>query len=120
MAVALISALTKTPVRKDVAMTGEITLRGKVLPVGGIKEKILAAHRGGLKTIILPKENEKDLSEIPAEIKKSLKIVLVEKMEEVVEYALLEIKKTKGELKAEKGFRKTGNDKTDEKRVTTH
>ncbi|HUU49458.1 MAG TPA: endopeptidase La [Nitrospinota bacterium] len=88
MATALISALTRTPVRNDVAMTGEITLRGKVLSIGGIKEKILAAHRGGIDTVILPKDNEKDLSDIPAEIKNALKIILVEKMEDVVKHAL--------------------------------
>ena len=65
MATALVSALTRVPARRDVAMTGEITLRGKVLPIGGVKEKLLAAHRAGVKTIVLPKENEKDLADIP-------------------------------------------------------
>ena len=69
MAAALFSAVTRVPVRKDVAMTGEITLRGKVLPVGGIKEKILAAHRAGIRTIILSAENEKDLDDMPEEIR---------------------------------------------------
>lgn len=90
MATALISALTKRAVRKDVAMTGEITLRGKVLPIGGVKEKLLAAHRGEIYNIILPKENERDLKDIPANIKKVLKINLVENMDEVLKVALEE------------------------------
>ncbi|HEV7672002.1 MAG TPA: endopeptidase La [Thermoanaerobaculia bacterium] len=88
MATALVSALTKTPVRKDVAMTGEITLRGKVLPVGGIKDKVLAAYRGGLNEIILPKENEKDLDEIPQEVREQMEFHLVESMDEVLRLAL--------------------------------
>jgi ATP-dependent Lon protease len=88
MATALISALTKNPVKRNVAMTGEITLRGKVLPIGGVKEKILAAHRAGVSTIILPRKNEKDLSEIPAKIKKDLVVRLVDSMDEVLPIAL--------------------------------
>jgi ATP-dependent Lon protease len=88
MASALASALTGRKVRKEVAMTGEITLRGRVLPVGGIKEKILAAHRAGCKVIILPLENKKDLEDIPANIKKDLKFELVEHMDKVLELAL--------------------------------
>jgi ATP-dependent Lon protease len=88
MATALLSVLSGIPVHSDVAMTGEITLRGKVLPIGGVKEKLLAAHRAGIKKIILPKDNEKDLSEIPEEILKELRIELVEKVEEVFENAL--------------------------------
>jgi ATP-dependent Lon protease len=80
--------LTRIPVRCDVAMTGEITLRGKVLPIGGVKEKLLAAHRMGLRTIILPKDNEKDLSEIPQEIASNLKLHFVETMDEVLQVAL--------------------------------
>ena len=72
MCTALVSALTKVPVRSDVAMTGEITLRGQVLPIGGLKEKLLAAHRGGIKTVIIPEENEKDLAEIPKNVTESL------------------------------------------------
>jgi ATP-dependent Lon protease len=88
MATALVSALTKVPVRKDVAMTGEITLRGKVLPVGGIKDKVLAAYRGGITEVILPKENEKDLEEIPAEVREVMEVHLIESMDEVLRLAL--------------------------------
>jgi len=88
IATALASLLTKTPVRKEVAMTGEITLRGQVLPVGGVKEKVLAAHRLGITTIILPRDNEKDLSEIPEDIQKALEFRLVENMDEVLSIAL--------------------------------
>jgi ATP-dependent Lon protease len=88
MATALISALTQIAVRKDVAMTGEITLRGKVLPVGGIKDKVLAAYRGGINEIILPRENEKDLDEIPVEVRELMEFHLVESMDEVLRLAL--------------------------------
>src|SRR5947207_164840 len=88
MATAIVSALTNIPVRKDVAMTGEITLRGRVLPIGGLKSKILAAHLSGAKTVILPRKNEKDLRDIPDEIRKSMKLILVESMEQVLEAAL--------------------------------
>jgi len=84
----LVSALTRIPVRCDIAMTGEITLRGKVLPIGGVKEKLLAAHRLGLRTVILPKDNEKDLADIPPEILAQMSIHLVESMDEVLQYAL--------------------------------
>ncbi len=88
MATAIVSALTGIPVRKDVAMTGEITLRGRVLPIGGLKSKILAAHLAGAKIVILPRKNEKDLRDIPEEIRKSIKLVLVDNMEQVLEAAL--------------------------------
>ncbi|HTX15264.1 MAG TPA: endopeptidase La [Candidatus Baltobacteraceae bacterium] len=84
----IVSALTKIPVRCDIAMTGEITLRGRVLPIGGVKEKLLAAHRLGLRTVILPKDNEKDLAEIPPEIQAEMAIHFVESMDEVLQYAL--------------------------------
>ena len=88
MATAIVSALTGIPVRKDVAMTGEITLRGRVLPIGGLKSKILAAHLSGAKIVILPRKNEKDLRDIPEEIRKSIKLVLVDTMDQVLEAAL--------------------------------
>jgi len=84
----IVSALTKNAVRCDVAMTGEITLRGKVLPIGGLKEKLLAAHRMGLRTVVIPKDNEKDLADIPQEILSSLKVHFVETMDEVLQIAL--------------------------------
>jgi ATP-dependent Lon protease len=88
LATALISALTKIAVRRDVAMTGEITLRGKVLPIGGVKEKLLAAHRAGTRTIILPRDNEKDLADIPENIQQELTIRFVDKVDDVLEIAL--------------------------------
>ena len=88
MATAMVSALTGIPVRKDVAMTGEITLRGRVLPIGGLKSKILAAHLAGAGMVILPRKNEKDLRDIPEEIRKQLKLVLVDTMDQVLEAAL--------------------------------
>ncbi|MEJ7617553.1 MAG: S16 family serine protease [Pyrinomonadaceae bacterium] len=88
LAVAMVSALTRAPVRKDVAMTGEITLRGRVLPVGGIKEKVLAAHRFGVTSLILPKDNEKDLVEVPEEVLKVVSVNFVETIDEVVALAL--------------------------------
>ena len=90
LATALVSNLTRVPTRRDVAMTGEITLRGKVLPIGGLKEKVLAAHRAGVTTIILPKDNEKDLADIPKEVLNVLKLHLVESMDEVLKIALTE------------------------------
>ncbi|MGR8931837.1 MAG: endopeptidase La [Gammaproteobacteria bacterium] len=88
MCTAIISALTKIPVRADVAMTGEITLRGEVLPIGGLKEKLLAAHRGGIRTVVIPFENEKDLAEIPDNVKGNLTIKCVRWIDEVLEIAL--------------------------------
>ena len=89
MATSIASALLKIPVRKNVAMTGEITLRGRVLPIGGLKEKVLAAHRAGLKTVLLPKQNKKDLVEIPKRVRRDLTFVFVERMDEVLLVALL-------------------------------
>jgi ATP-dependent Lon protease len=90
LATALVSALTRLPVRKDVAMTGEITLRGKVLPIGGVKEKVLAAHRAGIKNIVLPKDNEKDLADIPKNVLDTLNVFMVTTMDEVLKIALAE------------------------------
>lgn len=89
MATSLASALLRIPVRNDIAMTGEITLRGRVLPIGGLKEKVLAAHRGGITTVIIPKENEKDLRDIPKNILKQMTVIPVEEGEEVLKNALL-------------------------------
>jgi ATP-dependent Lon protease len=89
MATAVVSALTNTPVRKEVAMTGEITLRGRVLPVGGVKEKVLAAHRAGVKKIVLPKENKRDMDDIPVNVKRGLEFILAEHMDEVLDTALV-------------------------------
>ena len=90
MATALVSALTRVPTRRDVAMTGEITLRGKVLPIGGVKEKLLAAHRAGIRTIVLPRENEKDLADIPKPVLDVMEVHLADTMDEVLKVALAE------------------------------
>ena len=90
MATAMLSAVTGTKVHARVAMTGEITLRGRALPIGGLKEKLLAAKTAGMKTVLVPKENEKDVEEISKEIKSGLDIILVEKMEEVIRHAFAE------------------------------
>ena len=91
MCTALVSALTRIPVHADVAMTGEITLRGKVLPIGGLKEKLLAAHRGGMRMVIIPKENEKDLPDIPKNIIRKLDVRPVSTIDEVLNLALVEL-----------------------------
>jgi ATP-dependent Lon protease len=98
LATTIVSLLTGIPVRADVAMTGEITLRGKVLPIGGVKEKLLAAHRAGMKEVILPKENEKDLQDIPQDILESMKINLVETMDEVLQVALERLPVPQGQV----------------------
>ena len=89
MATALLSALTHTPVRADLAMTGEITLRGRVLPIGGLKEKTLAAKTAGIKTVLVPEKNRPDVEEIPAEIKNGLEILFVETMDDVIAHAFV-------------------------------
>ena len=88
IATAMISALTKIPVRRDVGMTGEITLRGRSLEIGGIKEKVIAAHRAGIKTVIMPKENKKDLEDIPKAVLKDLEFVYINHMDDVLKVAL--------------------------------
>ena len=102
----IVSALTKIPVKRTVAMTGEVTLRGRVLAIGGLKEKILAAHRGGIKTVICPKENEKDLKDIPKEVLKDLKVVLVDHVDQVLVNAL-DVKNAK-EIFKHRGERGSG------------
>jgi ATP-dependent Lon protease len=89
MATAIVSVFTGIPVRRDIAMTGEVTLRGRVLPIGGLKEKLLAALRGGIKKVLIPEENAKDLADIPASVKNGLEIVPVARMGQVLEHALI-------------------------------
>jgi ATP-dependent Lon protease len=103
MCTSLVSALTDIPVKSEVAMTGEITLRGEVLPIGGLKEKLLAAHRGGLETVLIPHENEKDLAEIPKNIKDKLKIVPVKWIDQVFEHALQHMPVPAAKSKGKKG-----------------
>jgi ATP-dependent Lon protease len=88
MVTSIVSTLTGIPVRPDVAMTGEVTLRGRVLPIGGLKEKLLAALRGGIKTVLIPEENVKDLAEIPANVQEELEIIPVAHVDQVLEHAL--------------------------------
>jgi ATP-dependent Lon protease len=98
MFVAMVSLLTGKPVRSDVAMTGEITLRGLILPVGGIKEKFLAAHRAGIKRVIMPERNRKDVIDIPEQPRKEIEIVFVKRMDEVLALALTEMPKLTGSM----------------------
>ena len=95
MLTAMVSAFTGMPVRRDLAMTGEITLRGEVLPIGGLKEKALAARRAGITTIVLPSRNERDLAEIPEDLRRDLKFVFVERAEQVLEAALVRPRKVR-------------------------
>lgn len=124
MCTALVSVLTQIPVRADVAMTGEITLRGQVLRIGGLKEKLLAAHRGNIKTVIIPQDNERDLAEIPDNIKADLKIVPVRWIDQVLEVALQYMPtpiKAEENPKQEKDVKQEDIDKSsDEKHINTH
>jgi ATP-dependent Lon protease len=121
MTTAIISVLTGIPVRKDVAMTGEITLRGRVLPIGGLKEKLLAALRGGIKTVIIPEENAKDLAEIPNEVQTKMDIIPVSKLEEVLKVALVRMPEsiTWDEVAEAEALEAKDGDKTGS-RVTAH
>jgi ATP-dependent Lon protease len=119
MATALISALTGRKARKDVAMTGEITLRGKVLPIGGLREKTLAAHRGGIKTFLLPKRNAKDLSELPEVVRNELELIEVSHLDEVLEIALAKTptkRRRKANSGTPKGSSEPSTDDTRQKR----
>jgi len=88
MCASIVSVMTSIPVKRDVAMTGEITLRGRVLPIGGLKEKLIAANRSNIKIVLIPKENKKDLTEIPKKLIKGLKIILVSNVDDVLKYSL--------------------------------
>jgi ATP-dependent Lon protease len=107
MATAMASLLTGKPVRRDLAMTGEITLRGRVLPIGGLKSKLLAAHLAGVKTVLIPKRNEKDLVDVPEEVREQLRIVPVENMDEVLAEALIEAPRSAARIKAERQQRQS-------------
>ncbi|MGH2358087.1 MAG: S16 family serine protease, partial [Candidatus Limnocylindria bacterium] len=105
MATAMASLLTGKPARRDMAMTGEITLRGRVLPIGGLKSKLLAAHLAGVKTVLIPKRNEKDLVDVPDEVRQQLRIVPVENMDQVLAEALIEHARPAARIKAERDER---------------
>ena len=115
MAVALTSLATGRPVRAEVAMTGEITLRGKILPIGGVKEKVLAAHRAGLKTVMLPKRNEIDIEDVPEEVRKDIEFVYIDTIDEAIEIALKPKKKRKSRSASRKKGARSTKSKTDEK-----
>jgi ATP-dependent Lon protease len=119
MATAMVSVLTGIPIRKDIAMTGEVTLRGRVLPIGGLKEKLLAALRGGLKTVLIPEENAKDLAEIPDNVKNGLDIIPVARMDEVIRHALIrQPEPVEWDEEAEPVARRSGED--DQAGVVAH
>ncbi len=120
MCTSLVSALTNIPVRADVAMTGEITLRGQVLPIGGLKEKLLAAHRGGIKTVVIPDENRRDLKEIPENIKAELDIRPVKWIDEVLEIALQYLPKPAVEEKTEEVIEDANGKKPVQDQISTH
>jgi ATP-dependent Lon protease len=117
---AMVSVLTGIPVRADVAMTGEITLRGEVLPIGGLKEKLLAAHRGGIKTVLIPEENVKDLADIPENIKNRLEITPVRWIDKVLEIALERRPEPLPEPDEVAPLPASGDDSTGSSLTTTH
>ena len=124
MCTALVSVLTNIPVKADVAMTGEITLRGQVLRIGGLKEKLLAAHRGNIKTVIIPADNERDLPEIPDNIKADLEIIPVQWIDEVLEHALqyqpTPLKGGKKVKRKKEAAQEDIDPGSDEKHINTH
>ena len=121
MCTAIVSVLTGIPVRADVAMTGEITLRGQVLPIGGLKEKLLAAHRGGIKTVLIPEENARDLKEIPDNIKADLTIKTVKWIDEVLAIALAQQPTPLAdEVVSVNTLAKNSDDAEDKERISTH
>jgi ATP-dependent Lon protease len=120
MCTALVSALTNIPVRADVAMTGEITLRGEVLPIGGLKEKLLAAHRGGISIVLIPEENRKDLAEIPKNVKDKLEIRPVRWIDEVLQVALTHQPTPREDTETKVTTRKSAKSKGKEKPLTAH
>ncbi len=121
MCTALVSVLTGIPVRSDVAMTGEITLRGEVLPIGGLKEKLLAARRGGIKTVVIPKENERDLKEVPDNIKEDLDIKPVKWIDEVLAIALEHMPEPLSDEEFQADALAAAGESDDEKnRINTH
>jgi len=124
MCTSMVSALTGIPVRRDIAMTGEITLRGRVLPIGGLKEKLLAALRGGLGTVLIPRENEKDLAEIPDNVKRGLTIIPVNTVDEVLANALVRpltpIEWTDADEEAADADLRRSNRKDSDETVMTH
>ena len=111
MAVALVSALTKTPLRPDLAMTGELTLTGKVLPIGGLKEKVLAAHRFGIKNLIIPVENEKDIPEIPENVRKNIQFLPATTMDDVIKHSFAKKFKSKKKPATKKPRKRTPSSK---------
>jgi len=117
---AIVSVLTGIPARSDVAMTGEITLRGEVLPVGGLKEKLLAAHRGGIKEVLIPEENQRDLKEIPENIKGDLKIIPVKWIDEVLEIALQRMPESIEEVPDQVNDKDSGLESTEDHRISAH
>ncbi len=120
MCTSIVSVLTKIPVRRDIAMTGEITLRGRVLPIGGLKEKLLAALRGGIKTVLIPKDNEKDLAEIPDNVKRGLEIVPVTTVDEVIEHALVTRPVAIEWTEEDDDVKKLSDNNSDSESVVTH